>query len=91
MEEQLIRLDEINLCNVLRDLIRNAWVVVLVVASLLLCVDTYEKNTFQPEYASEATFMVSAKGNSSQWRKSFVRACPQCIGSCHGMSKWGAC
>ncbi|MBQ6889897.1 MAG: P-loop NTPase [Oscillospiraceae bacterium] len=67
MEEQLIRLDEINPCNVLRDLIRNAWVVVLVVASLLLCVDTYEKNTFQPEYASEATFMVSAKGNSSAY------------------------
>ncbi len=67
MDEQLIRFNEINPYNVLRDLLRNALVVVLVVASLLLCVDTYEKNSFRPEYASEATFVVSAKGSNSAY------------------------
>ncbi len=67
MEDQIIRLNEINPCNVLRDLLRNAWVVILVVISLLLAVDTYQKSNFQPEYASEATFVVSAKGNSSAY------------------------
>ncbi len=67
MDDQLIRFDEINLYNVLRDLVYNAFVVVLMVVSLLLCVDTYEKSSFQPEYASEATLVVTAKGSSTAY------------------------
>ena len=33
----------------------------------------------------------SAGGSSSKWRKSLVLACPQCMLSCHGVSKCGAC
>ncbi len=67
MDDRLIRFDEINLYNVLRDLFYNAFVVVLMVASLLLCVDTYEKNSFQPEYASEATLVVTARGSGTAY------------------------
>lgn len=67
MDEQMIRMNEINPYNVLRDLLRNAFVVVLIVASLLLCVDTYEKSSFEPQYASEATFVINSKGSGSAY------------------------
>ena len=67
MDEQLIRFNEINPYYVLRDLLRNAFVIVLIVASLLLSVDTYEKSSFEPQYASEATFVITAKGSNSAY------------------------
>ncbi len=67
MDEQLIRVNEINLCNVAKDLARNFWVVILLAVSLWLTVDTYDKVSFQPAYASEATFVISAKGNTSAY------------------------
>lgn len=67
MDEQRIQFSEINPYYVLRDLLRNAFVVVLIVASLLLCVDTYQKSSFQPQYASEATFVITARGNGSAY------------------------
>ncbi len=65
MDEKLIRFNEINIHNVLRDLICNAWVVVLLVAALWLSVDTYEKVNYIPQYASEATFVITDNGGNT--------------------------
>lgn len=67
MEEKLIRFNEINLYNVLKDVFYNAWVVILLVISVWLGVDAYEKISFEPQYTSEATFVISAKGNTSAY------------------------
>lgn len=65
MNKNMIRFDEINFFNICRDLLYNAWVVILLVASLWLGVDAYEKVSFTPQYTSEATFVITAKGSSS--------------------------
>ena len=67
MEEKLFRFNEVNLYNVLKDLLYNIWVVILLVISVWLGVDAYEKVSFEPQYTSEATFVIRAKGNSSAY------------------------
>ena len=66
-EERTIRLDEINVLSVVKDLLLNAWVILLVVISAWLGVSSYSKLTYVPEYTSTATIVVSAKGNSGAY------------------------
>lgn len=59
------KFDEINVYSVLRDLLRNFWVPVLLVISVYLGIDAYEKLMFTPEYTSKATFAVSTRGSGT--------------------------
>lgn len=67
MDEQIFYFDAINLRSVLRDLLRNIWVIILMVASVYLGLSAYAKMIYVPEYTSTATFMVSAKGSTSAY------------------------
>lgn len=65
MKEREIRFDEINLRCLLKDFIRNLWVVVLVCISAVILLTGYYKQGYQPKYTSTATIAVSDKGSSS--------------------------
>lgn len=61
-ENELIRLDEISIRSVFVDLIKNAWVMILMAVSAVFLVSGYFSLVFVPEYTSSATLVVSARG-----------------------------
>lgn len=63
-EDKKLRLEEINIFSAVRDLLRNVWVIFLVALSAWMCVSSYGKMTYVPEYTSTATIVVSAKGST---------------------------
>jgi len=67
MREKTFRIDEINLHSLVRSLLKNIWVVVLVCLSVVMCVSSFAKYTYKPQYTSSATFMVSAKDHSNAY------------------------
>lgn len=64
-EFRKIRLEDINLRSVVRDVLQHFWVVILVAASGWLLTGSVSKLLYVPEYTSTATFAVSTKGNSN--------------------------
>lgn len=67
MDEQVIRLDEINLRGLVVVLLKNLWVIVAVCISVLLCFTSVCRLTYTPMFSSAATFMVSAKDSTSAY------------------------
>lgn len=67
MQDQWIKLDEINLHSLLRDLLRDWWIPIALAISIWLAAGTYGMLSYEPTYTSEATFVVSAKGSSSAY------------------------
>lgn len=67
MDEQLLKLDEINPLRLLRDLAKNLWVAVLLAAAVWMGISAYEKLNYEPMYTSSATLVVSAKGGSGAY------------------------
>lgn len=67
MEEKRIHADEVNPYGLLLHLLKNAWVVVLLCISTLLCYTSVCRLTYRPMYTSTATFMVSAKDGTSAY------------------------
>lgn len=67
MLNKTIRLDEINLHSLLHALLKNVWVIALVTLSVTMFVSSFAKQTYQPEYTSSATFMVSAKDHTNAY------------------------
>lgn len=67
MNHKEIHLDEINLWCVLKDILRNFWVVVVVALSAAMLLASYYKQGYTPNYTSTATFSISAKGSSSAY------------------------
>lgn len=61
-ENELIQLDEINIKSILRDLIKNCWVMILAAISVYFLVSGYHALLYTPEYTSSATLVLSAKG-----------------------------
>lgn len=66
-DDDIFRMDEINIRSVIQDILRNFWVVVLLAVSAWMCVSAYAKIIYKPEYTSTVTFAVSAKGSSSPY------------------------
>lgn len=64
-ESREFRLDEISLFSVLRDVVKNIWVIILAAAAGWLAVTGVRQLAWTPEYTSEATMAVAAKGSSS--------------------------
>lgn len=64
-ENVLIRLDEISIKSILRDLFRNCWMIILAAISGVFLVSGYHALIYTPEYTSSATMVVSAKGSGT--------------------------
>lgn len=67
MYNKTIRLDEINVHSLIHSLLKNLWVIVLVCLSVVMFISSFSKQTYQPEYTSSATFMVSAKDHTNAY------------------------
>lgn len=67
MEEKVLRLDEINVHGLLAALLKNLWVVAALCISAVLCYSSVCRLTYIPMYTSTATFMVSAKDDTSAY------------------------
>ena len=67
MEERSLHLDEIDLHGLFAQLLKNLWIVVAFCISMLLCYTSVCRLTYTPNYASTATFMVSAKDSTSAY------------------------
>lgn len=64
-ENTLIRLDEISIRSIVRDLLRNWWVMILAVLAALCFVSGYQNLVYTPVYTTNATLVVSGKGEST--------------------------
>ena len=64
-KKKLIFLDEIHIPIILLDILKNAWLVVLVALSVCIGVYSYGNLEHQNVYATEATFVVSPQSNGS--------------------------
>lgn len=64
-ENTFIRLDEISIKSIIRDLFRNCWVILLAAVSAYFLVSGYHSLIYTPEYTANATMVVSAKGSTS--------------------------
>lgn len=62
-----IRLDDINIRLIIREIIRNFWVVLMVAASAWMCTSAYIKTMYAPAYTATATLSVTAKGSASAY------------------------
>ena len=67
MEENALRLDEINIHGLIAQLLKHLWVVVAVCISAILCYTSVLRLAYTPRYTSAATFMVSAKDSTSAY------------------------
>ena len=67
MEDNSLRLDEINFFGLVALLLKNLWVIAALCISALLCYTSVCRLTYQPDYTSTATFMVSAKDSTSAY------------------------
>ncbi len=61
------RLEEISFRSIFIDLLRNAWVILLMVIAASLAVTGVEKLIYVPEYSTSATMVVNAKGSNSTY------------------------
>ena len=64
-EFRKIRLEDINLRSVVRDVLWHFWVVILAAASAWMLTGAVNRIMYVPVYTSTATFAVSTKGNSN--------------------------
>lgn len=64
-EFRKIRLEDINLRSVVRDILWHFWVIILAAASAWMLTGTVSRIVYVPMYTSTATFAVSTKGNSN--------------------------
>lgn len=63
-QETAIRMDEINLITVLKDLLWNLPFIILAAVTVLMGVRTYRNLVYEPEYTASTTLAVMAKGNT---------------------------
>lgn len=62
-EEVLFYFDEINIKSIVRDVLRNFWMILIAGVSAILLVSGYRNIIYEAEYTSRATLVVSAKGS----------------------------
>lgn len=62
--ESIIRMDEINIRTILKDLIKNSPFIILAILIAIMGVQTYKNIVYVPEYTASTTLAVMAKGNA---------------------------
>lgn len=60
-DDSVIRLDNINVRIVIRDICKNFWIILLMAVSAWMLVSAYAKTLYVPQYTSTITFAVTAK------------------------------
>ena len=73
-EMREFNLDEVSLFCVVRDILKNFWVLILAAATAYLAVNGAAGLLYMPEYTATATMAVSAKGNNSSVYSSLTMA-----------------
>ena len=58
--------------SIIKDLLRNCWIVVLVLLTCRMGVYVAERYVYEPEYTASATMVVSAKGANSATYSNFA-------------------
>lgn len=64
-ERNEFNFDEISIYCIVRDILKNLWVILLAAAAAWFAVTGGESLLYVPEYTASATLAVSAKGNNS--------------------------
>lgn len=64
-ELRKLRIEDINLRSVVRDVLAHFWVIILVALSAWMLTGTVNKIAYEPTYTSTVTFAVSTKDNSN--------------------------
>ena len=67
MNRELFRFDEISIRGLVMDLLHNAWMILAAGLSLWLLATGWHNLTYQPEYTSSATLVVTLKGESNTY------------------------
>ena len=67
MNGERFSLAEISVRGLCMDLFRNAWMILLAAAAVWLAATGWHNLTYQPEYTSSATLVVTVKGSSSTY------------------------
>lgn len=57
--------EKIDLVSICRDVLREWWVILLIALSAALAANVWVNSTWQPEYRTSTTFIVTAKGMNS--------------------------
>ena len=73
-EMREFNLDEVSLFCVVRDILKNFWVLILAAGTAYLAVNGAAGLLYMPEYTATATMAVSAKGNNSSVYSSLTMA-----------------
>lgn len=63
-QETAIRMDEIDIYTILKDLLRNLLLIILSMMIALMGIRTYKNIVYEPEYTANTTLAVMAKGNT---------------------------
>lgn len=64
-ELQKLRIEDINVRSVIRDVLAHFWVIILVAASAWMLTGAVNKIIYEPTYTSTVTFAVSTRDNSN--------------------------
>ena len=67
MNGERFSLAEISIRGLCMDLLRNAWMILLAAAAVWLAATGWHNLTYQPEYTSSATLVVTVKGSASTY------------------------
>lgn len=64
MEEEIVfYFDEVDIKSIIRDVIRNLWMILIAGISAILLVSGYQNIIYEAKYTSRSTLVVSAKGS----------------------------
>ena len=66
-EVREFRLDEISILCIIRDLLKNIWVILLAAAAGWFAVTGVMSFLYVPEFTAQATMAVSARGDSNAY------------------------
>ena len=64
-EKKVLQLDEIHIPIIIRDVLKNIWLIVLAMIVVCIGIYAYANLKFQPQYTTEAIFAVSPRSNGS--------------------------
>ena len=63
MNDEIVLSHEVNLAIILRDILKNFWLIIMAALTVYIGTYVYKGLIYQPEYTTTATFVVSAKSS----------------------------
>lgn len=65
--EHMFRIEDIDIRSLIKDILKNLWVIILITMSASMAFSAYTKLAYVPEYTSDATMVISLKGSSGAY------------------------